>query len=169
LLEEQRKAIHGRRQAILVDEADLSLLVTRATDRYKRLRAAVGSPVLRQVEKQITLFHIDRCWAEYLGRLADIRENIHLLVLGGNFDPLDEFHKMVGREFGQLQQTIDDCIVETFNSAEITCDGIDLKKEGLIGPTSTWTYLISDNPFGDVIQRLLRGLKRSLVSSASGI
>jgi hypothetical protein len=34
------------------------------------------------------------------------------------------------------------------------------------GPSSTWTYLISDNPFGDVLQRLLRGPKRSLEAQA---
>jgi preprotein translocase subunit SecA len=167
-LEAQRKTVHGRRQAILLDEAELNLLATRAPDRYEQLRAAVGDAVLRKVEKQITLFHIDQCWAEYLARAADIRENIHLVVLGGNFDPLDEFHKMVGREFGELRQRIDDRIVETFNSAEIARDGIDLEKEGLTGPASTWTYLISDNPFGDVIQRLLRGLKRSLARGVSG-
>ena len=167
-MEEQRKTIHRRRQALLLGEVSLSLLATRATDRYEQLRIAVGNQILRQVEKQITLFHIDQCWAEYLVRVADIRENIHLMVLGGNYDPLDEFHKMVGREFAGLLRKIDERIVQTFCSVEITRKGINLEKEGLIGLSSTWTYLISDNPFGDVIQRLLRGLKRSLVKNTSG-
>ena len=80
LVEDQRKTIHRRRQAILLDEASLSLLARRAADRYDQVRAAVGDEVLSQVEKQITLFHIDQCWAEYLVRVADIRENIHLVV-----------------------------------------------------------------------------------------
>jgi len=167
-VEEQRKEIHRRRQAILVDEAPLNLLATRATDRYEELRSAVGDQILREVEKQITLFHIDQTWAEYLVRVADIRENIHLVVLGGNYDPLDEFHKTIGREFADLLKRIDERIVQTFYSVEITRKGIDLEKEGLTGPASTWTYLINDNPAGDVIQRLLRGLKRSLVKDASG-
>ncbi len=166
LVEEQRKTIHKRRQAILLGEASLNTLATCAKDRYDQLRTAVGEQVLSQVERQITLFHIDQCWAEYLVRVADIRENIHLVVLGGNYDPLDEFHKMVGREFADLLRTIDERIVQTFYSAEITPKGIDLEKEGLSGPSSTWTYLISDNPFGDVIQRLLRGLKRRLVKES---
>ncbi len=167
-VEEQRKIVHRRRQAILLDEIDLSLLATRATERYEQVRVAVGDQVLKQVEKQITLFHIDQGWAEYLARVADIRENIHLVVLGGNYDALDEFHKMVGHEFADLQTRIDGRIVQTFCSVEITPNGIDLEKEGLAGPASTWTYLINDNPAGDVIQRLLRGLKRSLVQHASG-
>jgi len=51
-------------------------------------------------------------------------------------------------------------------SAAITDKGIDLAKEGLAGPSATWTYLISDNPFGDVLQRLLRGLKRCLAAES---
>ena len=168
LVENQRKKIHERRQAILLDQEPLNLLATRATERYDQLRRTIGDRVLNQVEKQISLFHIDQCWAEYLVRVADIRDNIHLVVLGGMYDPLDEFHKMVGREFGCLLERIDERIVQTFCSAEITEKGIDLAKEGLAGPSATWTYLISDNPFGDALQRLLRGLKRCLCRRDSG-
>jgi preprotein translocase subunit SecA len=76
-------------------------------------------------------------------RCPTIRDNIHL----------DEFHKMAGREFGRVLESIDERIVQTFCSAAITEKGIDLAKEGLAGPSATWTYLISDNPFGDVLQR----------------
>ncbi|MBN1911478.1 MAG: accessory Sec system translocase SecA2 [Pirellulales bacterium] len=166
LVENQRQKIHRRRQAILVDQEPLTLLATRATDRYDQLRWTVGDQILHQVEKQITLFQIDQCWVEYLVRVADIRDNIHLVVLGGMYDPLDEFHKMVGREFSSLLEKIDERIIQTFCSAETTEKGIDLAKEGLVGPSSTWTYLISDNPFGDALQRLLRGLKRCLADES---
>ena len=33
---------------------------------------------------------------------------------------------------------------------------IDMEKEGLEGPSSTWTYLINDNPFGDWAERTSR-------------
>jgi preprotein translocase subunit SecA len=121
----------------------------------------VGQQVLRDVEKQITLFQIDRCWADHLARVAEIRENIHLRALA-NLDPLDEFHKAVGREFADLLERIDEQILTTFRSAQIDKDGLKLDGEGLRGPSSTWTYMISDNPFGDVLQRLFRGLKRKL-------
>ena len=75
---------------------------------------------------------------------------------------MDEFHKAVGREFADLRKRIDDEILATFLSAEITKDGLDLDREGLRGPASTWTYLINDNPFGDVLQRLFRGLTQKL-------
>jgi preprotein translocase subunit SecA len=45
-------------------------------------------------------------------------------------------------------------------SVRITGQGVDLKREGLLGPSSTWTYMINDNPMGDVFERLTRGIKR---------
>jgi preprotein translocase subunit SecA len=57
--------------------------------------------------------------------------------------------------------------VKAFLSAKITQNGIDLESEGLRGPASTWTYLINDNPFGDVLQRLFKGLKRKLVEASA--
>jgi hypothetical protein len=52
-----------------------------------------------------------------------------------------------------------------------------MAKEGLKGPSSTWTYLINDHPFGNWFERfyrtaahsgeLLRSLKRALADKSS--
>ena len=39
-------------------------------------------------------------------------------------------------------------MVEVFERLEIGPDGVDWEREGLRGPSSTWTYLIHDNVFG---------------------
>lgn len=46
-----------------------------------------------------------------------------------------------------MLKSIDEAIIRCFEEAEITENGIDLQKEGLKGPSSTWTYLVEDNPF----------------------
>ena len=79
-----------------------TLLTDRAAAKYTQVRSRLGDDVLKRVERQITLHHIDHGWAEYLARVADIRENIHLVVLA-NQDPLDEFHKAVGRGFVRMR------------------------------------------------------------------
>ncbi len=166
-IEHQRQTLQRRRQAILKEELPLDLLANRAPDRYEELLAAgVARDVLHRVEKQITLFQIDAGWADYLSLVSDIRENIHLVVLA-NQSPLDEFHKRAGREYAQMLVRIDDRILHSFCTAEITASGIDLDKEGLRGPSSTWTYLINDNPFGDVLQRLFRGLVRTVIGDSA--
>ncbi|UCF84615.1 MAG: hypothetical protein JSV50_03005, partial [Desulfobacteraceae bacterium] len=95
-------------------------------------------------------------WAKYLSHIAHIRDGIHLFSFSGQ-NPLDEFHKIIAEAFQNLIQTIDSEIVKTFESVEITEDGIDLEKEGLKGPSSTWTYLINDNPLGDWSERFSKG------------
>ena len=158
VLEEQRKIICQRRQNILLEKTSFKLLAAQAPERFSELRAVVKEEVLRKVEKQISLYHLDQCWAEYLDQINHIREGIFLYSTGG-LNPLDEFHKKVAKSFYELMQRIDNEIIKTFTSARIDENGIDFAREGLIGPTSTWTYLISDNPFGDFMQRLRRGLQ----------
>ena len=171
VIEEQRRIIQQRRQDVLQGKLALNLLSKKAPERFTKLRADVGEEVLQNVEKQITLFHIDRCWAEYLDQIGHIRDGIHLFGAGGQ-NPLDEFHRIVADAFHKLLLRINDNIVETFNSARITADGIDMASEGLTRPTSTWTYLINDNPFGDFMKGLreglgcLKGLKRVLTDKS---
>ncbi|MEN6577706.1 MAG: accessory Sec system translocase SecA2, partial [Phycisphaerales bacterium] len=152
-IEHQRMVLHTRRQDLLTGRTSPRLLAERSPERYERLLAKVGKDVLDRVETQITLFHMDRCWADYLDYVAHVREGIHLTA-GGS--PLDAFHVTVGRAFCTLLDTINDAIAKTFESAEITRDGIDMEKEGLRGPSSTWTYLINDHPFGDWFERFYR-------------
>ncbi len=177
VVDRQRHIVHTRRQDLLTGRASGSLLQERAADRYQHLLAEFGPAVLNKVERQITLFHIDRCWAEYLDYVAHIRAGIHLMTPADR-SPLDQYHVTVGKAFQGLVDSIDNSIVETFLSAEITADGIDMEKAGLKGPSSTWTYLINDHPFGDWFQRfyrtiansgdLLRSLKRALTDQSSG-
>jgi preprotein translocase subunit SecA len=160
VIDHQRTVLHSKRQALLTGRSSPGLLHKRARQRYRQLRAEIGEDVLIRVERQITLLHMDRFWAEHLDHVAHIREGIHLLtggVLGGGGrSPLDEYHMKVGKAFQHLLDRIDEAVVETFESAEITADGIDLEKAGLKGPSSTWTYLISDHPWGDWFSRLYR-------------
>jgi len=161
LIEEQRRSVHQRRQAVLCDAAPLRLLEAKSPQRYAALRSRVTDAVLRRVEKQLTLFHIDECWTGHLAHVAHIRDGIHLLSIGG-YHPLDEFHGAVAKAFQGLLEQIDREIVETFERAEITQAGIDLDKMGLQGPGSTWTYLVSDNPFGSWLDRAFKGLRAKL-------
>jgi len=174
VLEEQRKIIYQRRQDIFYEKTALKLIATQAPEQFEKLQTIVGEGVLKKVERQISLFHLDQCWAEYIDQINHIKEGIFLYSTGG-MNPLDEFHRKVSREFYDLMNRIDYEIVNTFNSVEINKDGLDFVKEGLIGPTSTWTYLINDNPFGDFMQRLrsslkcFNGLKRALTDNTPAI
>ena len=160
-VEEQRQMVHQRRQDVLKGKVALGLLAAEVPHRYTQLRTRLDEPMLQQIEKQITLFHIDECWTEHLAHIAHIREGVYLFSVGGH-NPLDEFHKQVARAFRDLLRTIDDEITKTFETTEITEHGICLDKGGLKGPGATWTYLVNDNPFGGWLERAFRGIKERL-------
>ena len=47
-------------------------------------------------------------------------------------------------------------------NATFTADGIDLEREGLQAPSSTWTFMINDNPRGAILNVLTHGILRRL-------
>ena len=61
---------------------------------------------------------------------------------------MEEFRKKVDREFWKLFDHMDEEIIRLFQDLQIRNGDIDLAATSLRGPSSTWTYLINDNPFG---------------------
>jgi preprotein translocase subunit SecA len=161
VLERQRRSMQERRQTLLSGGDFPSRLQELEPELFETLVGRFGEPLVRDVERKITLCQIDRCWSEHLSQVAEIREGIHLVSIGG-LNAFDEFNRQVNAAFRELSRRIDDEVLMTFRTARITADGIDLAREGLLGPSSTWTYMINDNPTGDILQRLLRGLKRAV-------
>lgn len=146
LIEQQRRIIHTKRQDILLDKEPLALLSAKAADRYCTLRDQIGEDVLKKFKKQVTLYQINKCWADYLDYISYEREGIHLVAVGKK-DPLTEFHRIAIEAFDEMMDNIGSEIVRTFETFEIGKDGIDTLKAGLKGPSATWTYLINDSPY----------------------
>ena len=145
ILEEQRQIIHQKRLEVLLEKAPLTLLANQEPELYQQYRKEVGQSVLNEIEQQITLFHINKKWAEYLDYVSYIREGIHLVAIGRE-NPLHKFNSATIEAFNEVLDSIEIDIIETFKRVKITKEGLDMQKEGLKGPSSTWTYLISDNP-----------------------
>ena len=154
-VEEQRKRVQDWRMELLAGIASPELCAERAPDRYSELVAEHSPAIVVEAERQITLHHIDECWAEHLSFVTRVREGIHLVGLGG-LKPLDEFRKQVGDAFKDLLGEIDERIVASFGKIDLGPDGLDLDREGMRGPSSTWTYLVNDRAV-DELQELLFG------------
>jgi preprotein translocase subunit SecA len=162
LIETQRAGVLEQRDRVLRTDAALRALARQCPDRFAELSETVSEDVLIDAARQITLWHLDRAWADHVSFLADLREGIHLRALGRGLNPLDEFHKEALRVFSGLLATVEERSVETFRTVPITADGADLSAAGLKRPTATWTYLVQDNPFGSDIDRALRSVARGL-------
>ncbi|MGO8937998.1 MAG: accessory Sec system translocase SecA2, partial [Mycobacterium sp.] len=115
--------------------------------RYEEL-SEVGAERLEKICRLIMLYHLDRGWADHLAYLADIRESIHLRALGRQ-NPLDEFHRLAVDAFASLAADSIEAAQQTFETADVLDvePGLDLSK--LARPTSTWTYMVNDNPLSD--------------------
>jgi len=164
IIESQRQKIFAKRQSVLMDGAHRDILGHKVPEKYAEWRSLLGEDRLREVEKQITLFHIDRCWTEHLALIADVRESIHLVNVGGQ-TPIDEFNRIVTPEFLALDSKIEEGVVETFHSLELKEGKVDLAQAGIRGPSSTWTYLISDSQFGFWME-MLKGKNIGLIAGA---
>ena len=144
-----------RQRADLLEFRDRVLL----TDVAAELLGAEDT--LAQPCREIMLFHLDQLWSDHLAFLADVRESIHLRALGKE-TPIDEFHRAAIPEFHKIIGEAKERAVATFADAEVTVDGIDLAVAGVLRPTSTWTYLVHDNPFDSDAEQALKKIRGTL-------
>ncbi len=148
LIAQQRSIIVERRNTLLSTPAAREELAELAPKRYRELVDKLGEAKLENICRLIMLYHLDRGWADHLAFLADIRESIHLRALGRQ-NPLDEFHRMALDAFASLAADAIEAAQQTFETSDRIEEepGIDLSK--LARPTSTWTYMVRDNPLAD--------------------
>lgn len=145
VMEQQRRMIHKWREDILLGTAIPVLMPAKLGDRYHSLSLQIGVEALRKAEMQVTLYFINKCWADYLDYMSYIRESIHLVNMAGKV-PVTEFNRTAICAFEKLVEDIQKEIINVLANAEITGNGIDMDKEGLNAPSSTWTYLVNDRP-----------------------
>ena len=151
LIAQQRAILVERRDKLLRTDTAREELAERCPDRYAEVSERLGEDAEQKLEKicrLIMLYHLDRAWADHLAFLSDIRESIHLRALGRQ-NPLDEFHRMAVDAFASLAADAIEAAQQTFETAPSIEDepGVDLSK--LARPTSTWTYMVHDNPLSD--------------------
>ncbi len=148
LIAQQRAIIVERRNTLLSTATAREELAELSSDRYAELAEQVPEEDLERICRNIMLYHLDRGWADHLAYLSDIRESIHLRALGRQ-NPLDEFHRLAVDAFTHLAADAIEASQQTFETANVLEDepGLDLSK--LARPTSTWTYMVHDNPMRD--------------------
>jgi preprotein translocase subunit SecA len=154
MVDDQRTIVHRWRQELLRGESDSGVCAELAPDKYAALVAAVGADDVRRAEQRLTVHVLDRAWSEHLALIEDIREGIHLQRYGGR-EPVTEFHRQIVDAFSGMMGRIKEETVEIFERLEPRNGQIDLAAAGVAGSSSTWTYLVNDNPFSTLGLSLL--------------
>lgn len=157
ILDKQRHYMYNLRMEIIYDKFSDELLQNNFPKLYERLKQKYNEMEIKKLVKNLRLFHIEQCWADYLDKIASFREGIHLSVFAGK-DPLREFQMGLIEEFKFLQEEIEEEIKEEYlklEALEITLEEINERCKPLV---STWTYLVSDNSFDENIGMMLLGM-----------
>ena len=162
VIEGQRRHVMDARQAILHGD-EMSEVWKRAPEHRRALVEAVGEDAVQRAERAVTLFQIDRAWRDHLALAADLREGIHLVSLGGQ-DPLTRFTTEIRLAFRGMEDAIDGAVLDALTVVRVSGGRIDLDGLGISGPSSTWTYLVNDDPFRNQIGMMLTGPGRTTVA-----
>jgi preprotein translocase subunit SecA len=158
-VERQRRDLMDWRRATL-DGREQPTIWERAADARARLVAASTEEDVRRAERLVTLSQIDRAWCDHLSLIADLREGIHLVTLGGH-DPLARFTAEISVAFRKLEEKIEGAVLGALDDVRVSADGLDLGGVDVKGPSATWTYLVNDDPFRNQIGMMLSGPGRA--------
>lgn len=168
VLEDQRVLLMARRQGVL-EERDAPDAWQTVPERHAALVSRTGAAAVHDAERLVTLWAIDQAWCDHLAAAADLREGIHLVALGGH-DPLARFTSELTTRFASIDDQIDDAVLGALDGIAIGEDGrIAMPEAMLKGPSSTWTYLVSDDPFRNQIGMMLTGPGKATVGIGSAL
>jgi preprotein translocase subunit SecA len=132
LLEGQRIAVAERRRGVLTGETQ------------------TGS----ELERIVTLTTIDEMWSDYLAAAGELRAGTIWMSLGGA-EPFGDYVRRIHAMFQEFETALEAEIAVRVAQAE--AHGVDSQHRG-----ATWTYLTTDEPFGTMTTRALRGLATRL-------
>jgi preprotein translocase subunit SecA len=130
VIEGQRQRIQARRQAVLT--------------------GAEPSPSERH--RLILLREIDDAWSSYLAAVADLRSGVQWLSLGGRL-PWHEYLQTIDGWFRELEETLDENAARRVEASD-PADAHPHERGAV------WTYLTTDQPFGTLSERIIKGLAR---------
>lgn len=178
LVERQRRIVQDWRDAVLllgqpvaagperVPEWEAAEIVGRkAPGLFAEGEARFGKGPAWELERRLTLLAIDKAWSDHLAWVADSRESIHLVSVGG-MTPFDEFVRSATAEFLKIPPRIEDVVIVGFGSRTEKGGPLDLDADDLKGPSSTWTYLVNEDQFGWGME-MLKGRNIGLAAGAA--
>ncbi|KAA9110710.1 accessory Sec system translocase SecA2 [Microbacterium rhizomatis] len=160
----QRTAVLAHREEIIDSSVADGRVRDLIAEHWQRLVDARGLARVSETTRAVALFYLDEQWVSHLTVLQEIRDGIHLRALGGE-KPADEFHRLALREFhGFFDRTYRE--VADFIAGLSPDDvGRDLTELGLRRPSATWTYMVTDDPYGNPGDRFIRRVGRFVRST----
>lgn len=152
----QRSTVLAQRVEVATGNVAADALKLLIGEHLNFLEQARGNEIEETV-RAVTLYYLDDHWMQHLALLQEVRDGIHLRALAGQ-KPADEFHRIALGEFYGFFDTVYEDVAAFIKTLEPTDIGRDLEDLGLRRPSATWTYMVTDDPFGSPGDRLAREL-----------
>lgn len=146
-----------RREVLLSPEWSAASLLSE--EQYAGLVEAAGKGAVETAGRRLALAVIDDLWADYLANVAEFRGGIHWVSWGGR-DPLHEFLTGVQEIYADFERRLEEEMAAAFAAAEIQEGEFRFPDESRFDRGATWTYLTTDQPFGTLGERIVKGLRR---------
>jgi preprotein translocase subunit SecA len=106
------------------------------------------------LERVVLLQTIDELWADYLTAVSDLRADSVWISLGAAH-PFANYIVRIHAMFQEFEQAIEEEWPARLDQARM--GGAAPEERG-----ATWTYLTTDEPFGHLTERIMRGLRRMM-------
>jgi preprotein translocase subunit SecA len=153
LVEEHRRKLAEFRERVLCGTEE-SLVEAQDPEYWRVLVDHAGEPRIREVERRVTLEKIDDIWSDYLAAISELRGGIHWVSWTGK-DPLHSFLTRATAIFEEAREQIDAEVLEAMKDESVIERG---GVQGSFNRGATWTYLVSDQPFGTLQERWARAV-----------
>jgi preprotein translocase subunit SecA len=131
---------------------------------YSDISERLGRDAVENAGRKIALAILDDVWADYLANVASLKDGIHWVSWGGR-DPLHTFLTAVQDIYADFHQCLRDEIAHAFETAEVRDGAVHFEDAARLAPGATWTYLTTDQPFGTLAERAMKGLRRKFSGS----
>src|SRR5690606_11098555 len=161
IIDVQRSVVLEQRRAVLHEDLGSRQLAVDCPETYQRLVEEVGEEEVARAARLVTLYHLDRGWADHNAFLADLREGIHLRFLGRR-DPLDEFNRDAVPAFKGFLDEARARAAEMFEKLEVVDGRLDVAAAGVKRPSTTWTYMVHDQPFSTDLENIVGRVKNRM-------
>ena len=150
-IENHRREMYDLRLEILLSP-DWKLSSMLSEEQCDPLAPAIRPDLTETAGRGLALAVLDDLWADYLANVAELRSGIHWVSWGGR-DPLYEFLIGVEGIYAEFHECLKRDLAEALAADELPAH---------FERGATWTYLTTDEPFGRLGDRVMKGLQRRL-------
>ena len=162
VLEQQRCLVSKWRSDLSSGDLYMSYLESADAHIYKTLCAESGIEAVHNTERQLTLYYINRHWADHLALMEDTRENIDF-VFRKKRDPFIEYCGLADDYYAKFQENVKNSVVSSIIKFPVIKDNLELYGVELGESASSWVYAV-DDPYDqpNALHMVLRKVKESI-------